>query len=164
MTSKAVPSIRFVAFDFDGVFTDDKVYVDQDGREMVCCCRLDGIGLGRLLAAGIGMVVISKETNRVVEARCRKLGVECISGCEDKLGALKKILAKNRVTPDETCFVGNDVHDLDCLRYVGFPAIVGDSVDEVRNAGVAKYTTHAKGGQGAVREICDLICKANRDE
>lgn len=152
--------VKLVAFDFDGVFTDNRVYVDQDGREMVCCWRSDGVGLRRLKEVGVRAVVISSEVNPVVKKRCTKLRIDCVAGCRDKLSALKRIMRKQDLSQQEVCFVGNDLPDLDCLRYAGHPVAVKDSAKEVLK--VAKYTTQREGGSGAVREVCDLIYNAHK--
>lgn len=152
--------VKLVAFDFDGVFTDNRVYVDQDGGEMVCCWRSDGIGLSRLKGVGVKAVVITVEVNPVVKKRCTKLKIDCITGCKAKLSALKRIMRKQGLSPQEVCFVGNDLPDLDCLRYAGHPVAVKGSEREVLK--VAKYVTKREGGSGAVREVCDLIYNAYR--
>lgn len=147
--------VRLVAFDFDGVFTDNSVYVNQDGMEMVRCVRSDGFGLQALAALGVKTVILSTETNPVVSARARKLAVRCIQGCDNKLEALQGLLAEAGVNLDESGFVGNDVNDLACLRAVGLPVVVADAHEDV--VPHALYRTTAPGGHGAVREICDLI-------
>lgn len=152
--------IRLVAFDFDGVFTDNRVYVDQDGRETVCCWRSDGVGLSRLKEIDVKTIVITSEINPVVRKRCAKLGIDCITGCKDKLSALKSVMNRRGLSPEDVCFVGNDLPDLECLKYVGHPVAVKGSADEVLK--VAKYTTKREGGSGAVREVCDLIYKAHK--
>jgi len=157
MINKTAKNIKMVVFDFDGVFTDNYVYVDQDGREMVRCTRADGIGLSLLRKLGIKLYVLSMEKNSIVKNRCRKLKIECITGCENKLEALKKLLNKNRISAENTCYVGNDTPDLECLKYVGFPVAVPNSHNEVLKT--AKYITKAKGGEGAVRELCEYLYK-----
>ena len=152
--------VRLVAFDFDGVFTDNAVYVSQDGTEMVRCVRSDGLGLQALTALGVVTVVISTETNPVVTARTRKLGVRCIQGCDDKRAALEQLLAELALTMAETAFVGNDINDLDCLKAVGLPIVVADAHEDVVSH--AAYRTVTPGGQGAVREVCDLIAAVKR--
>lgn len=158
--SSNLNKVKLVAFDFDGVFTDNRVYVDQDGREMVSCWRSDGIGLARLKEVGVKSVVITFEINPVVKKRCAKLGIDCVAGCKDKLSALKGIMRKQGLSSKEVCFVGNDLPDLDCLKYVGYPVAVKNSVEEVLK--VAKYITQREGGTGAVREVCDLIYNKKR--
>ena len=157
---KNLREVKLVAFDFDGVFTDNRVYVGQNGREMVCCWRSDGVGLSRLKEVGVKTIVITSEVNPVVRKRCAKLGIDCITGCKDKLSALKSVMRRQGLSPGEVCFVGNDLPDLDCLKYVGHPVAVGGSADEVLE--VAKYITQRGGGAGAVREVCDLIYKAHK--
>lgn len=152
---KDLRKVKLVVFDFDGVFTDNRVYVDQDGREMVCCWRSDGVGLNRLKKVGVKVIVITSEINPVVKKRCTKLGIDCITDCKNKLSALKEIMREKNLSAEEVCFVGNDLPDLDCLKYVGFPMAVKSSVAEVLK--VAKYVTKREGGAGAVREVCDII-------
>lgn len=144
---------RVVAFDFDGVFTDNSVLVDQDGRELVRCSRFDGLGLRRLEERGVRPLVISTEVHPVVTARCRKLKIECHQSCEDKWATLERVLAEARVRPEEAAFVGNDVNDAPCLRQVGLPIVVQDAHPAV--VPLARWRTERPGGHGAVREICD---------
>jgi YrbI family 3-deoxy-D-manno-octulosonate 8-phosphate phosphatase len=152
--------IRLVAFDFDGVFTDNAVYVTQDGTEAVRCVRSDGLGLKTLTALGVATIVISTETNPVVGARSRKLAVRCIQGCDDKRRALESVVAELAVTLQETAFVGNDINDLDCLKVVGVPIVVADAHEDVVPHAI--YRTRTPGGHGAVREVCDLIAAVKR--
>lgn len=153
--AEAICTIRLVAFDFDGVFTDNAVYVSEDGTERVRCSRSDGIGLRKLERLGIQTIIISTETNPVVSVRSRKLGIRCIQGCEDKRTALDKIVAEMNITLAEVAFVGNDINDLPCLTGVGLPIVVQDAHPDVLS--VARYRTKIWGGYGAVREICDLF-------
>ena len=148
-------AIRLVAFDFDGVFTDNTVYVLRDGSEMVRCFRGDGLGLRKLEQAGIETVIISTETDPVVSARSRKLGVRCIQGCEDKKGALETIVKEMGISMAQVAFLGNDINDISCLTSVGLPMVVQDAHPDVLPH--ARYQTIRQGGHGAVREICDLF-------
>lgn len=150
--------IKLAVFDFDGVFTDNRVFVFQDGREAVVCSRADGIGLSRLKRAGCRTLVLSFESNPVVEARCKKLALDVIQSCEDKASALKAAAAEQHVDLAEVAFLGNDINDLPCMAIVGLPACVADAYPEVREA--AAYATRAKGGRGAVREFCDFLVAA----
>lgn len=150
-----IRSIRLIAFDFDGVFTDNTVYVTDDGRESVRCWRGDGIGLRQVEKLGISTVVVSTETNAVVQHRSRKLAVRCFNGCENKLDTLSEIAREMRISLDQVAFVGNDVNDLVCLTAVGFPVVVMDAHPSVLD--VARYRTKTAGGYGAVREVCDLF-------
>ncbi len=147
--------IRLLVLDFDGVMTDNRVWVGQDGTESVACHRGDGMGIGRLKESGVPILVISTETNPVVAARCRKLGLASIQGCDDKLSALRRVAADRDLKPGEIAYVGNDVNDLECLGWVGTPIAVADAVPEVLE--VARLVTKSAGGQGAVREVTDWL-------
>lgn len=150
-----IRAIHLVAFDFDGVFTDNTVYVFEDGSEAVRCFRGDGIGLRKLERLGIATVIISTETNPVVSARSRKLGIRCVQGCEDKRTTLKTLIQEMGLSLRQVAFVGNDINDLPCLTCVGLPIVIKDAHPDV--IPYAQYQTRAQGGQGAVREICDLF-------
>jgi len=149
--------IRLVAFDFDGVFTDDMVYVTQDGTEAVRCFRGDGIGLQKLTRLGIETVIISTEANPVVSARAAKLKIRCIQDVRDKRIALERFAAELGIALSEVAFVGNDINDLDVLRGVGLPVVVRNAHPDVIEHAI--YRTELVGGHGAVREVCDLIEK-----
>jgi len=155
MQKKVIRKIRLVAFDFDGVFTDNMVYVFEDGSEGVRCFRGDGIGLQKLKKLGIETVIISTESNPVVSARARKLKIRCLQNCQDKGSALEKITQEKGISLDEVAFVGNDINDQACLKCVGLPIVVKDAHQEV--IPLAVYRTKNPGGYGAVREICDLF-------
>jgi 3-deoxy-D-manno-octulosonate 8-phosphate phosphatase (KDO 8-P phosphatase) len=152
---KIIEKIQLIAFDFDGVFTDNMVYTFEDGGEAVRCSRSEGLGLQKLKDLGIEMVVISTEANSVVAARCRKLGLPCIHGCENKLAALMEIAKQKNISLDHVAFVGNDINDIPCLRQAGFPVVVRDAHPDVLE--FARFRTIHPGGHGAVREICDLF-------
>jgi YrbI family 3-deoxy-D-manno-octulosonate 8-phosphate phosphatase len=149
--------IRFIAFDFDGVFTDNMVYVLQDGSEAVRCNRSDGIGLQKLKKMGIETVIISTESNPVVSARAQKLKIRCFQNCEDKRKTLENLAREFGISLDEVAFVGNDINDQPCLDCVGLPIVVNDAHPDV--VSTARYQTRNPGGDGAVREICDLFEK-----
>lgn len=153
--AERIRNIRLVVFDFDGVFTDNMVYVLEDGSEAVRCFRGDGIGLTRLKSAGLVPLIISTEVNPVVASRSRKLGIECVQGCQDKLAALTEIVSRSGISLEQVAFVGNDINDADCLKSAGLPVVVRDAHPEV--IPYAVYQTQAVGGSGAVREVCDMI-------
>ncbi len=147
--------IRLIAFDFDGVFTNNMVFVFQDGTEAVRCFRSDGIGLQKLKKLGIETVIISTEANPVVSARARKLKIRCIQDCQDKRAVLNDIARELNITLGEIAFVGNDINDLTCLESVALPIVVQDAYQDV--IPIALYRTKRPGGHGAVREICELF-------
>jgi YrbI family 3-deoxy-D-manno-octulosonate 8-phosphate phosphatase len=152
---KAIRSTRLVVFDFDGVFTDNSVYVFEDGREAVRCSRGDGLGLRKLQRLDIAAMILSTETNSVVSARSRKLGVAVRQGCTDKLADLERLAVERSLELREVAYVGNDINDLECLRAVGLPIVVRDAHPDVARFGL--YRTARRGGEGAVREVCDLF-------
>jgi N-acylneuraminate cytidylyltransferase len=147
--------IGLLVLDFDGVLTDNRVWVTEDGNEAVVCNRSDGMGLARLRACGIEVVVLSTETNPVVAARCRKLGVPCLQGLKNKEVSLRTLAAERRVDLTQVIYVGNDLNDLACMRIAGCGVAVADAHPEVVQA--ADWVLHKAGGRGAVRELCDLI-------
>lgn len=146
-----------VVFDFDGVMTDDRVWVDQNGHEMVAANRSDGMGIAMLRQAGIPMVVLSTETNLVVAARCQKLSLPVIQGLSDKARVLQDLLIEREIDPSQVVYLGNDVNDLACFPWVGCAVVVADAHPEVRDQ--ADIVLTHNGGFGAVRELCDLILK-----
>ncbi len=150
-----IRAVKLLIFDFDGVFTDNMVYVFEDGREAVRCSRQDGIGLAKLRRRGLAMCIVSTEENPVVAARAKKLQLRCIQGCADKGATLDLLLAETGCTEAQLAFVGNDTNDLPCLTRAGLPIIVQDAHPDVLAHGL--YRTTARGGHGAVREVCDLF-------
>ncbi|MBX3383070.1 MAG: HAD hydrolase family protein [Phycisphaeraceae bacterium] len=156
-------SLRLLVFDFDGVMTDNRVLVMQDGTEGVFCNRSDGLGLGMLAAApgAPRLLVLSKEQNPVVSARCRKLKLECMQGIDDKPAALCAYLASHNLTPAQAAYVGNDANDVGCMKLVGLAIAVADAWPPAR--AVAHVHTTRPGGHGAVREVCDWFLDALAD-
>jgi N-acylneuraminate cytidylyltransferase len=154
-------AMRLLVLDFDGVMTDNRVLVGQDGAEAVLCHRGDGWGIARLAEHGMKIMVISTEKNRVVEARCKKLGLESIQGCDDKLSELKRVAQRLELTPREIAYVGNDVNDLECMQWVGMPIAVADAMPKILE--VARAVTTRPGGFGAVREVADWLIAAKTE-
>jgi YrbI family 3-deoxy-D-manno-octulosonate 8-phosphate phosphatase len=147
--------ISLAVFDFDGVFTDNRVWVDEQGHEMVAAYRSDSFGISRLASWGIPTLVISTEPNPVVEARCKKMKVEYVHGVQDKVPVLSEILRQKGIPPNETIFTGNDINDLGCFKLAGFAVAVADALPEALNN--ADLILQHRGGHGAVRELCELI-------
>jgi N-acylneuraminate cytidylyltransferase len=147
--------VRLIVTDFDGVWTDGKVIVSEDGKEFVICSRKDTIRLKEVKALGIKVIVISKERNSVVFNRCEKMGIECFSGIDDKIALLKKILKQEGFDSTDVLYVGDDINDLECLQHVGLPVTVADGDPKCKE--IACYITTRKGGNHAMREIFDLI-------
>jgi N-acylneuraminate cytidylyltransferase len=144
-----------VVLDFDGVFTDNRVWVFEDGREAVACYRSDGLGMERVRVAGWPILVLSKERNPVVSARCAKLKLECLQGVDDKRGVLEGWCRERGFLLSNVIYLGNDVNDVPCLEVVGCPAVVADAYPEA--VGLAKLVLRSRGGYGALRELSDMI-------
>jgi N-acylneuraminate cytidylyltransferase len=150
-------TIKLLVLDFDGVLTDNRVWVNQDGTEAVAAYRSDSYGLSLLRKAGVESIVISKETNPVVAARCKKMKVPYLQSIDDKEKALNDLLAEKGIDSSQVIFVGNDVNDLPGFRVAGWSVAVADALPEVIRE--ADYVLSKPGGRGAVRELCDLILK-----
>jgi len=165
MTSDArdlVNNIEMVVLDFDGVLTNNKVIVMEDGTEAVICSRSDGFGLERIKELGIHLFVLSKEKNPIVSARCKKLNIPCIQGCDDKAVRLRKEIESLGLALQQVAYIGNDINDIPCLQIVGLPVCVADAHPEARR--LAKIVTSKKGGEGAVREFCDIVASNRRTD
>lgn len=148
--------ISLVALDFDGVLTDNRVWVDENGYERVASSRGDSMGLWLVRRSlPIEFIVISTETNPVVSARCKKLGLETHQGIANKVEVFHEVLKQKNIPAEETVFVGNDVNDLGCFREAGFAVAPADAEAEVKRC--ADLVLQHNGGKGAVREFCDLI-------
>ena len=158
MNNIELREVKLVVFDFDGVFTNNKVIVSQNGDESVVCDRSDGLGLALLRSIGIKMLVVSTETNPVVSKRADKLKLACYQGVENKLDFLIKIADEYQIPLEKIAFVGNDINDLDCLKVVGLPVVVADAYPQVK--AVAKLILTKNGGEGAVREFCEYLYNA----
>jgi 3-deoxy-D-manno-octulosonate 8-phosphate phosphatase (KDO 8-P phosphatase) len=147
--------IELLVFDFDGVFTDNAVWIDQNGIEMVRCSRADGIGLSKLRSMGVDMIVVSTEENPIVSMRCKKLKLDCRQGIKNKFDEVVAIAKRKKKALLEIAFVGNDINDFEVMNKVGFPIAVADAEPEIKK--IARYISKRLGGAGAVREICELI-------
>ncbi len=147
--------VNLVVFDFDGVMTDNRVWVDSEGHEFVAAFRSDSLGIQALHKAGIRTLVLSTEKDGAVSARCRKMGVPVLQGVEDKAARLTEYLKEHDLDARSVIFVGNDVNDLACFDLVGCAVAVADAQPEVLRQ--ADLILTRPGGHGAVRELCDLL-------
>ncbi|MFL2876938.1 MAG: KdsC family phosphatase [Pontiellaceae bacterium] len=160
ITNKLPTTIDAVVFDFDGVFTDNAVYLSEEGIEMVRCDRGDGWGIGNLHKAGILMAVMSSEVNPVVAKRCEKLNLECFHKLESsKYDCFKNWCEKHQLKPENVIFIGNDENDIGCLQAAGCGVIPADA--HASTLPHADIILTRNGGHGAVRELCDLILSKN---
>lgn len=153
--------VELLVLDFDGVLTDNKVVVTQDGIESVICWRGDGLGIAKLKSIGVRVIIVSTEVNNVVKARANKLGIECRQNIADKGNEIEKICNDYTIKPINVVFLGNDINDISGFRMVGFPMGVADAHYDIYP--FIKFITKNKGGMGAVREVCELIYGAKKD-
>jgi N-acylneuraminate cytidylyltransferase len=159
-TAKLPKTPKLVVFDFDGVFTDNRVLIDQDGKEAVLCDRGDGMSIDWLRSANIPGLILSKERNRVVEARARKVGLDVAQAVDGKAAFLREWCASNSINLSDVVYLGNDLNDLECFAIVGFSVAVSDAAPQVLEA--ADLILSRPGGRGAIRELIEAIlaCRA----
>jgi len=155
-------NLRLVGFDVDGVFTDGRFYLSDDGIESKAFFTQDGYGVRQLLEAGIEVAVISGRQSVAVERRMAELGVKYVEqGCKDKVAAFDAIVTELGIDLSETAYVGDDIPDLGLMKYAGFSVAVANAVPAVRAA--ADVVTASSGGAGAVREVCDQVLRMSGD-
>ena len=159
MTTLDLKLARLVAFDVDGVFTDGRFLLSDDGVESKAFSTQDGYGVRLLLKAGVEVAIISGRTSGAVERRMAELGVEhVILGSKDKMADFDALGAKLGIDASEAVYVGDDIPDPPLLTKVGYSIAVKNAVRAVRE--YCDYTTIAPGGHGAVREVCELVLAA----
>jgi N-acylneuraminate cytidylyltransferase len=154
--------IDLVISDFDGVITDNRVWVDEDGTEFVAAYRSDSIGVQLLREIGVEVMILSSEPNRVVEARARKMDVQVIHGVgiHEKGRVMREVLEQKNIKAEHVIFIGNDINDLPCFEVAGWAVAVADAYPELIDA--ADFVLSKPGGHGALREVCDLIRNKNK--
>jgi len=152
-----VEDIRLIIYDFDGVMTDNRVMIDQDGRESVVVNRLDGLAISEFKKMGIEQIILSTEKNPVVQQRAKKLGLFCLQGIADKKEAVEKYLNDSGINRKRVIFVGNEINDLEAMRFVGWPMAPGDAHSDVKK--IAKVVTKTGGGCGVIREVLDIVLR-----
>jgi 3-deoxy-D-manno-octulosonate 8-phosphate phosphatase (KDO 8-P phosphatase) len=159
MTDKILKEIKILILDVDGVMTDGRIIMNNQGEETKSFNVKDGYGIRALLQAGIEVAIITGRQSGVVECRARDLGIGIVcQGVADKRAVCIDLLEKKGWTGAQACFMGDDLPDVSVLGYVGFPVAVGDAVKEVKE--IARYITEKVGGNGAIREVCEMILKA----
>ena len=159
MVDKKAGDIKILILDVDGVMTDGRINVNDQGEESKTFNVKDGYGIRLLLDAGIDVAIITGRHSKSVEHRARDLGIKMVyQGVADKRSVCMKLLEERQFTSDQACFIGDDIPDIPLLKSVGLPVAVADAVKEVRE--IARYITEENGGNGAVREVCELILKA----
>lgn len=160
--------IKLIVTDFDGVWTDNSVLHFEDGREAVVRSKLDSLGIDVLEYAGVydkqnyenedhqvDIIILSKETNPIVKSVGEKIKVKQKGSIDKKENTFKEEIKKRNLDSSEVVFIGNDINDIECIKIAGIGVCVNDAVQEVKE--ISDYITEKKGGQGAVREIIDII-------
>lgn len=159
MLAQQIKTIRLIAFDVDGILTDGGLYLADSGEEFKRFNSLDGHGLKMLKASGVELAIITGRTSRCVELRARNLGItHLFQGVENKLGVMQSLLADLKLAPEAAAFMGDDVVDLPVMRRMGLAISVPNAPQVVRDH--AHYICQKDGGNGAVREACELIMSA----
>ena len=160
---KRASGIRMLVLDVDGVLTDGKLYFDHNGNELKAFNTRDGMGINVLQRCGIEVAVITGRKSEAVTQRMTQLGVQHVyQGREDKLSAFLHLLKETGLDAHQICFVGDDWIDLPVLLRAGLAVSVADAEDRVKDQ--AHWITERNGGDGAVREVCNLILKAQDKE
>ena len=152
--------LKLIAYDFDGVMTNNKVYIDQHGNEMVRVNRADGLGVAGIKEIGIEQLIISTEKNKVVKMRAEKLGLPVYQGVDDKKHALNKICKERDVHLSDVAFVGNDINDLEVMRFAGMSICPKDAHNIILES--TDIVMNCCGGDGVIREIYNLIIEKNK--
>ena len=147
--------INLLVYDFDGVMTDNKVFIDQNGREMVQVNRADGLGVAEIKKLGIDQIIISTEKNPVVTARAKKLNIKCLQCIENKKEALQKYCSENNYDLQYIAFVGNDINDMEAMKIAGYSFCPVDAHGSIKK--ISNHILDTKGGQGVIRELLDFI-------
>ena len=153
-------NIDLIVYDFDGVMTDNKVYVDQKGNETVQVNRADGLGISEIKKLGKEQIIISTETNPVVMKRAEKLGISCMQGIKNKKSALIDYCENNNLDLQNIAYVGNDINDKEVMEIAGITYCPSDAHKSIQN--ISDNILKTKGGDGVVREILDLITNNKR--
>jgi 3-deoxy-D-manno-octulosonate 8-phosphate phosphatase (KDO 8-P phosphatase) len=151
--------VRLLCVDVDGVLTDAGMYYGPDGEVLKKFNTRDGMGLARVRQAGVAVAIISGEDSAIVHARAAKLKIDDVfSGVSDKLAVIRDLCARSQFALDEVAYIGDDLNDLAAMKCVGLACAVADAAQPLM--AVAHYVTQRRGGDGAVREVCELIVAA----
>lgn len=148
-------NIKLIVYDFDGVMTDNRVFITQDGKESVACNRGDGLGINLIKDMSISQIILSTENNEVVLQRAKKLGIPAFHGVINKKQSLSSYCLEKKIDFKDILYVGNDINDIDVMALVGLPVCPADAHEKIREISI--YITKAIGGAGVVRELADWL-------
>lgn len=153
--------IKLLVCDVDGVFSDGRIYLGNDGEELKAFHTKDGYGIKALIKSGVEVAIITGRRSNIVMNRMKSLNIQYIvQGQEDKLPALKELIALLNIQPEEVAYIGDDMPDALCMEHISLGIAVSDAHPAVIKK--ANYTTFTAGGFGAVREVCDLIMQSQQ--
>jgi YrbI family 3-deoxy-D-manno-octulosonate 8-phosphate phosphatase len=147
--------IELIAYDFDGVMTDNTVMIDADGKESVTVNRSDGLAISLIKELGIPQIILSTETNPLVLARAKKIGIEARNGIENKKLALEEICRNQNINVQNVIFVGNDLNDFQVMKVVGLPIAPQDAAEDIKEFAI--HITKSRGGCGVIRDLYDFL-------
>lgn len=151
---------KLIAYDFDGVMTDNKVFIDQKGFESVKVNRADGLAISKIKKCGIKQIIISTEKNLVVSHRAKKLDIECFQNITNKKKALIKYCNIEKIKLEDVIFIGNDINDKEVMEVVGNSFCPNDSHPEIKK--ISTSVLSLNGGDGVIREFYDLLKKRKK--
>ena len=148
-------NIKLIIYDFDGVMTNNKVYIDQNGNEMVQVNRSDGLGVEKIKELGIQQIIISTEQNSVVSARAMKLGIPYLQGVDNKKESLLNYCQKIGININQVAYVGNDINDKNAMEVARIKLCPADAHETIKE--ISDHILKRNGGDGVIREIFDII-------
>ncbi|MFA5164054.1 MAG: HAD hydrolase family protein [Candidatus Omnitrophota bacterium] len=149
--------VKLIVYDFDGVFTDNKVILMEDGKEGVIVNRSDGLAVSIFKKMGIPQIILSTERNPIVKARSRKLGIPALTCVNDKKKDLSSYCRKLNIPLHSVAYIGNDINDYEAMLCVGFPIAPADANSRIK--GIAEIVTKTRGGEGVARELLDIFTR-----
>jgi len=158
-TKLLLKNIDIFVFDFDGVMTNNQVYIDQNGNEHVSCSRSDGLAFDVLRVLNKPAYILSTEENSVVTARAKKLKITAIQGCNDKVIALKNLAKLDKLDLNRILYIGNDLNDYNAMKICGYSACPADSHEKIKK--ISTITLNSIGGHGVIRELVENILDVN---
>ncbi len=145
--------VKLIVIDFDGVLTNNKVLLNDQGEEFVICSRADGLAFDALRILKLKTIILSTEKSKVVSSRAKKLQVECIQGIANKKDKLMRLIKKYKLDRGEVLFVGNDINDINAMSLCELTFCPNDSHEKVKK--IAKVVLKTNGGEGVMREILE---------
>ena len=150
-----INDVDLIAYDFDGVMTDNKVIISENGKESVVVNRSDGLAISKIKEMKIPQLILSEEINNIVKIRARKLNIPVLSGVKDKKNVITSYCNRKNIDLKKVVFVGNDISDSEVMKIVGYPIAPQDAYKIIKEKAI--LITRAKGGEGVIRELYDIL-------